>query len=57
MSFAADVVEYRSRQTSAPVSYVAKPLADAFSGIGAGRKVQQSPVGLVILHDGVVFPC
>jgi hypothetical protein len=54
--FVANIVEDRSRRTSASVSNVIVPLPEAFLSIGTGRNVKQSLISLGILHDGRCLP-
>jgi hypothetical protein len=54
--FAANIVEDRSRRTSASVSNVIEPLTDAFLSVGACRNVKQSLISLGILHDRRCLP-
>jgi hypothetical protein len=54
--FVANLVKYRFCRASATVGYIIQALANAFLGIGTGGDVEQTLIGLGILHNGGRLP-
>lgn len=54
--FVANLVKYRFCRAGATVGCIIQTLAKAFLGIGAGGDVEQTLIGLGILHNGGRLP-